>query len=147
MIEQQEAANEELQSANEEVQSANEELQSTNEELETSKEEIQSSNEELATVNDELNNRNGELNRVNNDLVNLLEDIRRTVPEEIKASAKARYGDVDDDAYAILHAQFVSRLLGQMSKRGMTIPKALPLTLQGLVHRHAVLAPLKTLVT
>ena len=79
MIEQQEAANEELQSANEEVQSANEELQSTNEELETSKEEIQSSNEELATVNDELNNRNAELNRVNNDLVNLLGSVQMAI--------------------------------------------------------------------
>ena len=41
MIEQKEAANEELRAANEEVISANEELQSTNEELTTAKEELQ----------------------------------------------------------------------------------------------------------
>ena len=76
MIEQQEAANEELQSSNEEVQSANEELQSINEELETSKEEIQSSNEELATVNEELQNRNGELGQSNNDFINLLASVQ-----------------------------------------------------------------------
>ena len=79
MIEQQEAANEELQSAKEEVQSADEELQSINEELETSKEKIQSSNEELATVNDELNNRNTELNRLNNDLVNVLGSVQMPI--------------------------------------------------------------------
>ncbi len=79
MIEQQEAANEELQSANEEVQSANEELQSINEELETSKEEIQSTNEELATVNDELQNRNAELSLLNNDLFNLLGSIQTAI--------------------------------------------------------------------
>lgn len=76
VIQQQDAANEEMQSANEEVQSANEELQSVNEELETSKEEIQSSNEELATVNDELSNRNLELNRLNSDLVNLFGSVQ-----------------------------------------------------------------------
>lgn len=76
IIDQQDAASEEMQSANEEVQSANEELQSVNEELETSKEEIQSSNEELATVNDELSNRNLELNRLNSDLVNLFGSVQ-----------------------------------------------------------------------
>ncbi|MGH8288553.1 MAG: ATP-binding protein [Steroidobacteraceae bacterium] len=79
MIEQQEAANEELQSANEEVQSANEELQSINEELETSREEIQSSNEELTTVNEELQNRNDELNRANNDLNNLFGSLQMAI--------------------------------------------------------------------
>src|SRR6266478_8419478 len=47
LVEQHEAANEELQSANEEIQSSNEELQSINEELETAKEELESGNEEL----------------------------------------------------------------------------------------------------
>src|SRR5205814_643994 len=70
-----EAANEELQSANEEILSANEELQSTNEELDTAKEELQSTNEELNTVNEELQGRNEELSRVNSDLVNLLSSV------------------------------------------------------------------------
>ncbi len=72
MIQDLEAANEELQSANEEILSSNEELQSTNEELDTAKEELQSTNEELNTVNDELNSRNEELSQVNADLMNLL---------------------------------------------------------------------------
>jgi two-component system, chemotaxis family, CheB/CheR fusion protein len=71
VLEQHDAANEELQASNEEVQSANEELQSINEELETSKEELESSNEELSTVNEEMATRNIELNRLNSDLVNL----------------------------------------------------------------------------
>jgi len=71
VLEQHDAANEELQASNEEVQSANEELQSINEELETSKEELESANEELTTVNEEMANRNTELNLLNNDLVNL----------------------------------------------------------------------------
>lgn len=79
------------------------------------------------------------------DLVNLLEDIRRDVPEPVKAMAKTRY-DIDDDVYAIFHAQFYMRLLGQMTKRGMNVPKRIPLTLDALMHRHAVLAPLKSLV-
>jgi two-component system CheB/CheR fusion protein len=76
MIQDLEAANEELQSANEEILSANEELQSTNEELDTAKEELQSTNEELNTVNEELQARNEELSRVNSDLVNLLGSVQ-----------------------------------------------------------------------
>ena len=72
VVEQHEAANEELKSANEEARSSNEELQSTNEELRTTKEELQSSNEELLTVNDELRNRNENLNIATNDLNNVL---------------------------------------------------------------------------
>jgi two-component system CheB/CheR fusion protein len=71
MIQQQDAANEELRSANEEILSSNEELQSTNEELETAKEELQSSNEELTTVNEHLQRRNHELDQATNDLLNL----------------------------------------------------------------------------
>jgi len=71
IIEDKEAANEELKAANEEIQSSNEELQSTNEELETAKEELQSTNEELTTVNEELQNRNLELTQANNDMTNL----------------------------------------------------------------------------
>ena len=75
VIQQQEAAAEELKSAHEEVQSSNEELQSTNEELLTAKEELQSTNEELTTVNDEMQSRNLELHQINNDLINLLSSV------------------------------------------------------------------------
>ncbi len=73
VIEQKEAANEELRAANEEVISANEELQSTNAELETAKEELQATNEELITVNDELQSRIRTANQLSDDLVNLIE--------------------------------------------------------------------------
>ena len=72
LIDERDAANQDLTSANEEIQSSNEELQSINEELETSKEELQSSNEELNTLNEELQNRNRELSRLGDDLTNLL---------------------------------------------------------------------------
>lgn len=75
----QNAANEELQSANEEILSANEELQSTNEELETAKEELQSTNEELVTLNEELSNRNSELSLVNDDLSNVLSNANSAI--------------------------------------------------------------------
>ncbi|HYI97330.1 MAG TPA: CheR family methyltransferase [Bryobacteraceae bacterium] len=72
VVEQHEAATEELRAANEEARSSNEELQSTNEELRTAKEELQSSNEELTTVNDELRHRYFELDLATNDLSNIL---------------------------------------------------------------------------
>jgi two-component system CheB/CheR fusion protein len=72
IIDERDAANQDLTYANEEVRSSNEELQSINEELETSKEEVQSSNEELNTVNEELQSRNQELNHLTDDLTNLL---------------------------------------------------------------------------
>ena len=72
LVEEHDAAQDDLEAAHEEAQSANEELQSINEELETSKEEIQSANEELTTLNEELQHRNSELQLTNNDLVNLL---------------------------------------------------------------------------
>jgi two-component system CheB/CheR fusion protein len=72
LLEDQEAANQELQSAHEEVLSSNEELQSINEELETAKEELQSANEELTTVNEELQDRNQELSLATDDMLNLL---------------------------------------------------------------------------
>ncbi|MBP2663467.1 MAG: cheB 6 [Firmicutes bacterium] len=79
IIDQHEAANEDLRYANEEVQSSNEELQSMNEEMETAKEELQSANEELMTLNEELEIRNIELNHVNNDMINLLRSINLPV--------------------------------------------------------------------
>jgi two-component system CheB/CheR fusion protein len=72
IIDERDAANQELIAANEEIQSSNQELRSINEELETSKEELQSANEELNTVNDELQNRNLELSALSDDLSNLL---------------------------------------------------------------------------
>ncbi|MEJ0021861.1 MAG: EAL domain-containing protein [Candidatus Doudnabacteria bacterium] len=75
LIENHEAANEELMAANEEIMSSNEELQSTNEELETAKEELQSTNEELTTVNEEVQHRNSELGQLSEDLVNLLSTV------------------------------------------------------------------------
>lgn len=72
MIDERDAANQDLTTANEEIQSSNQELQSINEELETSKEELQSTNEELNTVNEELHNRNRELSTLSDDLANLL---------------------------------------------------------------------------
>ncbi len=72
MIDERDAANQDLTSANEEIQSSNEELQSINEELETSKEELQSSVEELNTINAEMENRNQELNNLSDDLANIL---------------------------------------------------------------------------
>lgn len=75
IVEEQDAASEEIKSANEEILSSNEELQSTNEELETAKEELQSANEELHTVNEELQNRNVDLRHANNDLNNLFNSV------------------------------------------------------------------------
>ncbi len=72
MVQDHEAATEEMRAMNEEVLSSNEELQSTNEELETAKEELESSNEELTTLNDELQKRNAELSQLTDDLSNLL---------------------------------------------------------------------------
>jgi len=79
IIDQHEAANEDLRYASEEAQSGNEELQSMNEEMETAKEELQSTNEELMTLNEELGTRNTELNHVNNDMLNLLRSINLPV--------------------------------------------------------------------
>jgi two-component system CheB/CheR fusion protein len=66
---------EEQEAAGEELKSANEEAQASNEELETAKEELQSTNEELNTVNDELKTRNIALAELNNDLSNVLSSI------------------------------------------------------------------------
>ncbi len=76
MIEEFEAANEELHSVNEESLSSNEELQSLNEELETSKEEIQASNEELLVVNTELQQRNAQLQEARDFVDAIVETIR-----------------------------------------------------------------------
>ncbi|MEG3849589.1 chemotaxis protein CheB [Microcoleus sp. herbarium19] len=75
IVQEHQAANQDLRAANEEILSSNEELQSMNEELETAKEEIQATNEELNTINDELQRRNLESTQVSNDLQNLLASI------------------------------------------------------------------------
>ena len=72
LVQEHEAADEEVRSMNEETLSSNEELQSTNEELETAKEELESTNEELSTLNDELQKRNADLSLLNDDLNNVL---------------------------------------------------------------------------
>ena len=79
------------------------------------------------------------------DLVNLLEDVRRDVPEDIKQTMKQGYG-LCEDCYAILHAQFYMRLLGQMTRRGMDIPARIPETLAHLVDHFQILKPLRPLV-
>ena len=113
MVEQHEAAYEELQSANEEIQSTNEELQSINEELETSKEEIQSSNEELRTVNDELHDRIAELSRVNNDLNNLLVNVQVAIVI-VGADLKVRRLNTSAERLLNLGASDVGRPLGDV---------------------------------
>jgi len=72
VIEELEAANEDLKTSNEEIMSMNEELQSANEELETSKQELQSLNEELSTVNSELLEKGTQLDVADNDILNLI---------------------------------------------------------------------------
>ena len=72
IVDEQEAASQELRAAHEEVLSSNEELQSTNEELETTKEELQSANEELTTVNEQFLSRNRELDALTDDLSNFI---------------------------------------------------------------------------
>ena len=72
IVDDQEAASQELRAAHEEVLSSNEELQSTNEELETTKEELQSANEELTTVNEQFLSRNRELDVLTDDLSNFI---------------------------------------------------------------------------
>lgn len=72
IVDDQEAASQELRAAHEEVLSSNEELQSTNEELETAKEELQASNEELTTVNEQFQSRNRELDVLTDDLANFI---------------------------------------------------------------------------
>jgi two-component system CheB/CheR fusion protein len=72
IVDQQDAASQELRAAHEEVLSSNEELQSTNEELQTTKEELQSANEELTTVNEQFQTRNRELDVLTDDLSNFI---------------------------------------------------------------------------
>ncbi len=72
IVDQQDAAQQELRTAHEEVLSSNEELQSTNEELETTKEELQSANEELLTVNEQYQRRNQDLDALADDLSNFI---------------------------------------------------------------------------
>lgn len=80
------------------------------------------------------------------DLVNLLEDIRRDVPSDIKNDCKAQYG-YDHDVYAIFHAQFLMRIIGQLPVRGRAVPDALPIQLRELLETEKILKPLKNLVS
>ena len=72
-IDQQDAANAEIQAAYEASLSVNEEYQSTNEELESAQEELQSLNEELTTVNEQLQIRNAEIQARSAEVSGLLE--------------------------------------------------------------------------
>ncbi len=76
LLEERDAANEELQTANEEIRTSNEELQSTNEELETSREELQVINEELTTSNQELQIRNEQLKAAQDYAEAIVETVR-----------------------------------------------------------------------
>lgn len=102
IIDQHEAANEDIRYANEEVQSSNEELQSMNEELETAKEELQSTNEELMTLNEELRTRNMELSQVNDDMLNLLRSI--SIPVLILSSDLRirRFNSIAEKAFNLI---------------------------------------------
>ncbi|SMC97808.1 chemotaxis protein CheB [Sporomusa malonica] len=102
IIDQHEAANEDIRYANEEVQSSNEELQSMNEELETAKEELQSTNEELMTLNEELRTRNVELSQVNDDMLNLLRSI--SIPVLILSSDLRirRFNSIAEKAFNLI---------------------------------------------
>lgn len=72
-IDQQDAANAEVQAAYEASLSVNEEFQSTNEELESAQEELQSLNEELTTVNEQMQVRNAEIQARSAEVSGLLE--------------------------------------------------------------------------
>jgi len=71
VIEQQEAAYQELHFANEQQQSINEELKSLTEELETSRELLRASHEELSIVNEQLRGRIQELSATCDELISL----------------------------------------------------------------------------
>ena len=116
MIEQYEAANEELRAAGEEIQSSNEELRSTNEELETTKEEVQSTNEELTTVNEELRHRNRELAAVSSDLSNVFASTQIPVIIVDSTLSVRRFTPVADRVMKII-ATDVGRPLGDVKTR------------------------------
>lgn len=80
------------------------------------------------------------------DLVNLLEDIRRDVPSEIKEQSKAYY-DYNHEIYTIFYAQFLMRIIGQLPVRGRPIPDILPAKLAHLLDTEKTLKPLKNLVS
>lgn len=80
------------------------------------------------------------------DLVNLLEDIRRDVPSDIKRSCQKQY-DYDHDIYTIFHAQFLMRIIGQLPVRGREVPDILPQNLKALLETEKILEPLKALVS
>ncbi|HET9679868.1 MAG TPA: CheR family methyltransferase, partial [Gammaproteobacteria bacterium] len=122
MMQQHEAANEELQASSEEAQSANEELQSINEELETSKEELESANEELTTVNEEMGNRNTELNRLNNDLHNFQSSIRQVIILMNRDLTIRRFSKEAEDKFGLL-ATDIDRPISQIRHNLMRVTK------------------------
>ncbi|KMY68846.1 hypothetical protein AAU61_04485 [Desulfocarbo indianensis] len=79
MVEDMQAANQELVSLCEEAQAANEELDAANQELDTANQELSASNEELATINQELETRSAELGRLKAEMEALLQAQRAAV--------------------------------------------------------------------
>ncbi len=128
VVEEQGAANADLQTAYEEILSSNEEYQSTNEELETAKEELQSLNEELTTVNEELQQRNAELAELNGDLTNLLESVEIPI---VLLSADLRVRRYSPEAERLLHLKpaHIGRSISQFR------PPPLPNDLSALARR------------
>ena len=124
IIDERDAANQDLTTANEEIQSSNQELQSINEELETSKEELQSTNEELNTVNEELHNRNRELSDLSDDLANLLTST--TIPI-VMLDNELRIRRLTTAAEAILNVRSsdIGRPLGNI-RMGLSLDDAAP---------------------
>ncbi|MCL4481981.1 MAG: ATP-binding protein [Bacteroidetes bacterium] len=123
IIQDQEAAYEELQSANEEIVSSNEELQSLNEELETSKEEIESTNEELTTSNYELLARNQQVE----ELYNYYEAILSAVQEPMLILDKdIRIKSANKSFYKIFHVtedECLGRSLYNLGNNQWNIPR------------------------
>jgi two-component system CheB/CheR fusion protein len=128
LVEEHEAATEELQTAHEESLSTNEELQSINEEMETAKEELQSSNEELTTLNEELQHRNTTLADLGNDLTNLLTVIDIAIVMVDRGCRIRRFTPAAGALFNLLHSD-VGRPLMDL-RLGQEIPDFEPLLRQ-----------------
>lgn len=125
MVEEQEAANEELKSSHEEALSNNEELQSTNEELETAKEELQSTNEELVTLTEQQASRNVELTRLNDDLANILDGVQIPIVILDNDRRIRRFTPSAEKLFNLLHGDIGRRI--QNLRANLDLPDLLPL--------------------
>ena len=116
------SSNEELQSSNEELLSGSEELQSLNEELETSKEELQSTNEELITVNQELHDSNAELSQTRKfaeTTISILHEPLLVIDKKfrIKSANKSFY-----KTFRLTEVETLEKLLFELQDNGWDIP-------------------------